>query len=99
VKLIDEESAARYAPDCATEALIEHVPADTNVTTPDGELTVHTEAEVVRYDLTPEPADAVAVMVGGDEDIEYVAEYDDVSIESVREARGTNSDEALETAP
>ena len=89
MKLIDEESAARYAPDCATDALIEHVPADTNVTAPVGELTVHTEAVVVRYDLTPEPADGVAVIVGGVDAIKYVAVYDEESIESVRDARGT----------
>jgi hypothetical protein len=89
VKLIDDESAAKYAPDCATDARIEHVPADTNTTTPEDEPTVHTEAEFVRYDLTPEPADAVAVIVGGVEVIKYVAEYDEESIESVRDARGT----------
>jgi hypothetical protein len=81
------------------EALIEHVPADTNVTTPDSEPTVHTGAVDVKNDLTPEPADAVAVIVGGVAVITYVAEYDEASIESVRDARGTYSDEALEFAP
>ena len=89
MKLIGEESAAKYAPDCATEALIEHVPADTNATTPEDEPTVHIEGVLLEYDLTPEPADAVAVIVGGVEVIKYVAEYDEESIESVRDARGT----------
>jgi hypothetical protein len=99
VKLIGEESVAKYAPDCATEALIEHVPADTKATAPDSEPTVHTGAVDVKNDLTPEPSDAVAVIVGGVAVITYVAEYDEASIESVRDARGTYSDEALEFAP
>ena len=99
VKLIDAESAERYGPDCAIDALIEHVPAETKVTTPDTEPTVHTGAVLVMNDLTPEPADAVAVIVGGVAVITYVAEYDETSIASVLDARGTYSDEALEFAP
>ena len=45
------------------EVLIEHVPTDTKVTTPDSEPTVHTGAVDVKNDLTPEPADAVAVLL------------------------------------
>ena len=101
VKLIDAESAERYGPDCAIDALIEHVPAETKVTTPDTEPTVHTGAVLVMNDLepVPDPADAVAVIVGGVAVITYVAEYDEASIASVLDARGTYSDEALEFAP
>ena len=60
---------------------------------------MQTEALDVRNDLTPEPADAVALIVGGVSVITYVAKYDEASIESVRDARGTYSDEALEFAP
>lgn len=80
-------------------ALSEHVPADTKETRPVDEPTVQTEAVADAYDLAPEPADAVAVTVGGDDVIEYVAEYDEASIERVRDVRGTYSDEALELAP
>jgi hypothetical protein len=50
---------------------------------------VHIEGVLLEYDLTPEPADAVAVIVGGVEVITYVDEYDEESICTVRVARGT----------
>ena len=42
-----------------------HVPASTNETTPDDESTVHTEVVELEYVFVPEPADAVAAIVGG----------------------------------
>jgi hypothetical protein len=63
--LINADVAARYPSSCEIEALTEHVPAETNATTPDDDPTVHIEEVLVEYDLVPEPADAAEVKVGG----------------------------------
>lgn len=44
---------------------IVHVPASTNDTTPEEELTVQTPVVELEYDFVPVPADAVADIVGG----------------------------------
>ena len=62
-----------------------HVPAATNVTTPDAEPTVQTTAGEPEYVLAPAPAEAVLVSVGGEADIEYVEVYEPESMAIVRE--------------
>lgn len=47
------------------DAVIVHVPASTNVTTPVEELIVHTEVVELEYVFVPPPADGAEVMVGG----------------------------------
>lgn len=46
-------------------AVIVHVPASINVTTPVDELIVQTEVVELEYDFVPEPTDGVDVIVGG----------------------------------
>ena len=74
---------------CATEAVIEHVPGDTNTTTPDEEPTVHTPVSLLAYDLASVPTDNVLDNVGAEAVITYVEEYDDASIVTVRETLDT----------
>ena len=69
-KLIGGEFAAKCAPSCAMVALSEHIPTDTKETRPVDEPTAQTEDVADAYVLDPEPADAVAVTVGGDDAIE-----------------------------
>lgn len=47
------------------DELMVQVPAATNVTTPDDELTVQIEFVELEYDFVPLPADGVDTIVGG----------------------------------
>ena len=68
------------------DAVIVHVPASTNATSPDDELIVHTEVVELEYDFVPTPAEAVDVIVGfvATSNAYGVPEYDAASIVSVR---------------
>jgi len=85
VKLIFEEVADAYGESAAIDALIVHVPAATNATTPEDEPTVHTDVVVLVKLFAPLPADAVLVNVGGVADIAYVDVYEPASTAMVRE--------------
>jgi len=63
-KLISADVAAPSEPSAAIDAVIRHVPAVTNVTTPLEDPTVHTDVVADVYVLAPAPVDAVAVSVG-----------------------------------
>lgn len=64
VMVIADEVAATYVESVAIVAVIEHVPAVTNVTAPVEDPTVHTEVVELVYVFVPLPADAVLVNVG-----------------------------------
>lgn len=68
------------------DAVIVHVPASTNATSPDEESIVHTEVVELEYDFVPTPAEAVDVIVGfvAASNAYGVPEYDAASIVSVR---------------
>ena len=84
-KLMFEEVADAYGESAAIDALIVHVPAATNATTPEDEPTVHTDVVVLVKLFAPLPADAVLVNVGGEADIAYVDVYEPASTAMVRE--------------
>jgi hypothetical protein len=64
VKLTAVDVAALYTLVSGTEAATEHVPTETNATTPDDEPTVHTAVSLLVYVLASDPADMVLVNVG-----------------------------------
>ena len=59
-----DELAAAYPAFAVIEPVIVHVPASTNVTAPEEELTVHTEVVELEYDFVPAPADGLDDIVG-----------------------------------
>ena len=69
-------------PSFAIWAVMEQVPAETNVTRP-VEAIVQTDEVVVEYDLMPVPPDAVALIVGPVLPNEYDNENELESIERV----------------
>lgn len=85
-KSIEAADADRYPPPAVIEAEISQVPVLTNATSPDDELTVHTEVFVLEYDFVPLPADAVDVIVGLVPALKaYELEYEPGLIVNVRE--------------
>jgi len=84
-KLIVEANAHAYVESDAIDAFSVHVPAATNVTTPEAESTVHTDVDVLVNVFVPPPADAVLVNVGGVADIAYVEAYELELMVNVRE--------------
>ena len=65
VNEIEAEVAEAYGPLEVIVAVIVHVPASINVTTPVDELIVQAEVVELEYDFVPEPTDGVDVIVGG----------------------------------
>ena len=66
-----DEDADEYPAFAVIDEEIVQVPASTNATTPDDELTVHTLDVELEYDFVPAPADADADIVGGESESEY----------------------------
>ena len=65
VMVIADDVAAAYVESAAIVAVIEHVPAVTNVTTPVKDPTVHTDVVELAYDLVPLPPVTELSRVGG----------------------------------
>lgn len=66
VKLIELEVAEEYPPPDVMDAEIVHVPASTNVTSPEEESIVQIDVVELEYDFVPlpTPAEGVDVIVG-----------------------------------